>query len=243
MNPRTIAEAKKNFSTFLKQKYQNKNVTTVICPPDLYFSEIRQMYAGSKMYFGAQNCFSKDEGAYTGEVSVQMLQSMKCRFVIVGHSERRAMGETDSVIAQKVQFALKSGMHVVLCVGELERKEDGSHLKFIEDQLRDSLVGVSKNLVKNLIVAYEPVWAIGAGAVAMDSHSIHQMSLFIRKNLLGMFGKKVASEISVIYGGSSNAENAASIVIEGEVDGLLPGRASLNPIEFAKMIDAVSKAI
>lgn len=242
LNPQTIQQAHKLFTTFLKQKHQTKNVTTVVCPPSLFINDIRKMYAGSKIFFGAQNCSSESEGAHTGEISPEQIASIRCRFVIIGHSERRALGETNEQTAKKVAHALKTGLHVVLCIGEQEQKTDGSHLHDIEKQLTESLAGVSKTAVKNLIVAYEPVWAIGKGKKAMDAHAIHQMTLFIRKILLQLYGKKASHEISIIYGGSSNSTNAAEIVTEGGVDGLLPGRASLDPVEFSNMIDAISKA-
>lgn len=241
MYPNSIAEAKKIFMNFKSKRHQNTRITTVICPPFVYLNDLKHLYTGAKIFFGAQDVHWAKEGAYTGEISSEMIKSLRCRFVIVGHSERRAIGETDEMVAKKVKHALKEGLHVILCVGEDERDDSGAFVRFIEEQLHGSLAGIMKNEVKKLVIAYEPVWAIGKGNTAMDPHSIEQMKLIIRKNMIKKFGHDVGESIPILYGGSADSTNAAEIVHEGHVDGLLVGRHSLNPDEFSKIIDEVSK--
>jgi triosephosphate isomerase len=240
MNPRSRDEAKKLFQTITRKKITAKNVTVVVCPPFLYISELAKGYKGTKIFFGAQDVSFEKEGAFTGEVSVAQLQDSKVRFSIIGHSERRAMGETNELVSKKVKFALASGMHAVLCVGETTRDEEGTHLKFIEEQLKESLAGISKKMISRLVVAYEPVWAIGKGHSAMMPEDISRMTLFIRKILVDIYGRNVAQEMSVIYGGSADADNAQDIVANGHVDGLLVGRQSLNADAFVGTINSIS---
>lgn len=241
MYPGSIAEAKKIFNTFKKQKHQNTGVTTVICPPFVYLNELKRMYTGEKIFFGAQDCFIKSEGAYTGEISAEMITNLRCRFVILGHSERRAIGESSKLIAKKVKHALKAGLHVVLCVGEVVRDEHGEYLRFVEGQLKESLEGIPRDLTKRLVIAYEPIWAIGKGHKAMEAREVEQMTLFLRKLLIKKYGRKVGENIPVLYGGSADSDNAHVIVDQSGVDGLLVGRKSLDPYEFSKIIDTVSR--
>lgn len=241
MNPRSLTEAKKSFVTFKRLRHSTVGVTTVICPPFVFLSELRKSYSGSAIFFGAQDVAWQKEGAFTGEVSTAMLQSIGCHFVIVGHSERRAMGESNELVSSKVKAALKSEMHTIVCVGESERDMQGKYLHFIENQIHESLAGVSRQLAEKLIVAYEPLWAIGNGNSAMSPNEVHQMSLFIHKILVKLYGRKSAEKISILYGGSVDDENAKSIVYDGNVDGLLVGRQSLNPYEFSKIINVISK--
>jgi triosephosphate isomerase (TIM) len=172
-----------------------------------------------------------------------MIKDMGARFVIVGHSERRMLGEANSVIANKVKNSLEFGFHTILCIGEKQRDFDGSYLNEIKNQITQSLVEIPKNAFNKLIIAYEPVWAIGAGQKAIDAKEMHFVSLFIKKQLIKLFGKKIANEISIIYGGSVDAENAGVFIKESDIEGLLVGRASLNPYEFAKIITNVSKSL
>jgi len=240
MNPQSIAEAKKTFVQFKSEKHNTKNITTVICPPFVYLNELKRMYMGSKIFFGAQDVFWKSEGSFTGEISVGMVTNLGARFVILGHSERRALGENNQMVSQKAKIALKEDLHTVICVGEPDRDDHGRYISFIEEQIHESLKGISKNSVKKLVIAYEPIWAIGKGKHPMNPHELHQMSLFIRKTLINIYGKKIGVEIPILYGGSVDSKNACELVYEGEVQGLLVGRASLNPHEFSKIINAVA---
>lgn len=244
MHPETLKEAKAKFTKIKNRKHSSSKTTTVVCVPHVYLSELAALNKGTKIALGAQDCFWEKVGSKTGEVSPDMLKSIGVKYVILGHSSRRALGESDEKIAKKVAYALKVGLKVVLCLGETQRKRDGSHLKDIENQLKGSLEGVSRAASKNLIVAYEPVWAISQGkknTKSMTPHDVHQSIMFVRTLLMKKFGKKVGSEVPVLYGGSSNSGNARALVYEGETDGLLPGTASRDPENFTGMIEEVAK--
>lgn len=241
MFPTTLLEAKKLFTTFKKQRRNDTGVTTVLCPPMPFIEPLKKSYTGTKLFFGAQDVFWQPEGAYTGEVSAQMLTSVGARFVIVGHSERRALGENDEMVTQKVGAALNAGLHTILCIGETTRDSQGHYLRVLREQITGSLRAVTKVQLKKLIIAYEPVWAIGEGNQAMTTHDLHQMLLFIKKQLIELYGKNVADGVPVLYGGSVDETNAHSIVYDSGVDGLLVGRKSLNPYAFSSIISEVSR--
>jgi triosephosphate isomerase len=241
MNPKTLIEAKRIFTTFKKTKRDDKSVTVVFCPPFPFINELYKSYTGNKIFFGAQDAYWKEEGSFTGEVSYKMLQSVGARFVIIGHSERRSMGENDTLVAQKLSTALMSGMHAVLCVGEPTRDINGKYLQILKEQVLSALGDLDIKLMKNLIIAYEPVWAIGEGKSAIDTHDLSQTILFIKKQIIEKHGRKVGDSISVIYGGSVDSENAFGLMKDGGVDGFLVGRNSLNAFEFAQIITETSR--
>lgn len=241
MNPQTLVEAKRIFTTFKKTKRDDKGVTVVFCPPFPFINDLYKSYTGSKIFFGAQDAYWKEEGSFTGEVSYKMLQSVGARFLIVGHSERRAMGESDSQIAQKISTSLQSGMHTILCVGEPTRDINGKYLQILKDQIISAVGDLDVKLLKNLIIAYEPVWAIGEGNSAIDTHDLSQTILFIKKQIIEKHGAKVADNISIIYGGSVDSENAFGLMKDGGVDGFLVGRNSLNAYEFANIITQTAR--
>lgn len=245
MNPDNLKDAIKNFKDFKKEfnKTKVKNVTTVFCSPIQYIKELKKNYTGQKIFFGAQDLFYEKQGAYTGEISADMIKDAGARFVIVGHSERRKLGETDEVISKKVLTALESGFHTILCVGEKERDFEGKYLKELSQQIKNSLEGVSDSMTKKMIIAYEPVWAIGEGNKSMNADEMHFMSLFIKKQLIKIFNRKIADQISILYGGSVNSENSGEFTSTDGCDGLLVGRASLNPFEFAKIVSSGSKSL
>lgn len=209
---------------------------TVVCPP---FTYIGLLKSSSKVLLGAQDVFYEEKGSFTGNVSVPMLISVGVRYVIVGHSERRKAGETDEVVSQKTAAVLKSeALKAVVCVGEAVRDSQGDYLGFLREQIRVSLGKVQKKQLEDLIVAYEPVWAIGAPE-PMGSRDVHETTIFIKKTLSDMFGQEEALKIPILYGGAVFANNAKQIVVEGEVDGLLVGRESINPPGFAELLKAV----
>jgi triosephosphate isomerase len=240
MNPETRREAKQLFRHITAKRPQMSGVAPVICPPFPYIHELAGNYSGSKFFFGAQDIFVEATGSFTGEVSPTQLRDAGARFVIVGHSERRALGESFSDVAAKTRAALAHNFHTIVCIGESTRDLDGLYLKFLKEELHASLEGVKKSQTKNLIIAYEPLWAIGDGGHAATPDDMHQMTIFIRRELQALFGKAPATRISILYGGSVDADNAVSFVTEGEADGLLIGRASLNPAEFTKILSSVS---
>jgi triosephosphate isomerase (TIM) len=241
MNPATLVEAKRMFATFKKQRRIDTGVTTVICPPTPFIESLKKSYTGNKVFFGAQDVSFQPAGSHTGEVSTGMIQSVGARFVIVGHSERRARGESDEIVTEKARAALTAGLHTILCIGETTRDSQGNYLRILKEQINNSLQSITKPMLKNLILAYEPVWAIGEGQQAMTTHDLHQMLLFIKKHLIEHYGRVAGEAISVIYGGSVDDTNAHAIVYDSGVDGLLVGRSSLNPHIFSKIISEVAR--
>jgi triosephosphate isomerase len=237
MAPVVMKEAKSVFGAIKKTASGLRNVQTVICPPFIYINELKKMTGGHRCVVGAQNSFWSEEQASTGEVSPEMLKSVGAQYVILGHSERRAFGETDEVVNRKVGACIKSGLTVVLCVGESERDEHGEYTKFIKNELTASLAGVKKKDLKNIIVAYEPIWAIGKNAKrAASPEDAMEVSILIKKILSDTFGKDVAMKTPILYGGSANPNNAESFLTDGGADGLLVGRASLDAKKFSEML-------
>jgi len=242
MNPRSVEDVKKYFAVFNRKKRNDTGITTVFCPPNLFVdSVVKYTKNNRKVCVGLQNIFWEEEGSHTGETGILMAKNSGAKFLIVGHSERRANGETNQEVAQKVKAGLSNGFHVVLCVGESKRDNSGAYLRFIEKQLFESLDGVKKTDVKKLVIAYEPVWAIGVGKKPPATHDIAQTCMYIKKLVYKLYGKKIAEATSILYGGSTDAENVKNIIYEGSVDGVLVGRSSLNPHEFSEMITAVAK--
>lgn len=240
MNPASKEEAKRILREVKKIAIKNPEVKMVVFPPAIYAS-LAVPNALNKKYFesGLQNVFSEEAGSFTGEISAQMIKDSGITYVLIGHSERRKMGENDEFIAKKVNLALKVGLKVVLCIGEKERDSQGEYMSFLKNQIRMSLDKVQKRSVKNLTIAYEPVWAIG-GTQAMDYTEIHETSLFIKKTLADLFGQEEALKVPILYGGSVNFRNAREIVEDGKVDGLLIGRESVNPAGFSEIVKEIS---
>ena len=211
------------------------DVNVVLCPPALYLESLSGTLEGVAL--GAQNCADRIEGAFTGEVSAQMLRDLGCGYVIIGHSERRALyGETDAQVAVKAQLAIAQGLHAVVCVGEtLEHRDADQQDKVITEQLLGSLVEVP---CENLVVAYEPVWAIGTGRTATPAQAA-AMHGVIRGCLQGHFGEAGAN-VPVIYGGSVKPENAGALFECDNIDGALVGGASLDANSFWQIASAAS---
>lgn len=241
MNPLTIGEAKKIFASFKEAVSKVRGVDIVVCPPAIFLSEIRKLYVGKKITFGAQNVFMGATGSHTGEMSAPMLLSAGARTVIVGHSERRAMGEDNDLIRKKVAAAVMAGMRVVVCVGETARDDSGEYLTAVRTQLNTAIADLTRSQLSQVVVAYEPVWAIGKSASdALSPSHIHEMSIFIRKIILERFDTETMQKVPVVYGGSVEPSNAGSIIADGHVDGFLVGHASLSPTDFATIISAAS---
>ena len=207
----------------------------VLCPPYVWLTDFSHKIKQVK--WGAQDVFWESSGAYTGEISAGMLKSSGVTHIIVGHSERRgSLGETDDMINKKIRAALRAGLKTVLCVGERSRSEPDFY-NFIKDELFADLAGVSGRLAKNLLIAYEPLWAIGTGDTP-EPDDIFEMATYIRRNIFDILGKKAAYEIPVLYGGSVDAKNAAGFLRAKGVNGLLVGGASLVPNEFVGIVRA-----
>jgi triosephosphate isomerase len=240
MNPVNLKEANKIFSTLKKDNFKKGSHKIIICPPSIYLSDLSSKYKGNKFIFGAQNVSWAQNHESTGEISPEMLKNLSVEYVIIGHSERRKIGETNQIIAKKINNAVENGLKVVLCVGEEVRDIGGEYLHFIQRQLIESLEGFNKKFVNNLFVAYEPVWTIGQGNEAINSHELHQINLFIKKILVNIFDRKIGLAMPILYGGSVDDENAKELIESGEVSGLLIGRASLNPYVFLKILKNIT---
>lgn len=249
MNPATLKEAEQlsaSISGGIKKIKPKKNINVVICPPYLYLKSVSHK-STQALQLGAQDCFWGKQGAYTGAVSAPMLKDIGCRYVILGHSERREyFGEDDALINKKVRAALLSGLRPVLAIGEKTRNTfdgRGRHTNeldtIIEEQLRGALKGISSAQAANLIIIYEPVWAISKGNPhhqTATSDDVLTAILFIRKVLANLYSKTLAKRIPVLYGGSTTSRNLRSFLDDGGADGALVGGASLKADEFIKMI-------
>jgi triosephosphate isomerase len=241
MNPKTGKEADALFTKIkISARRHAKKAQVVVCPPALFIERLAKKEGN--VLIGAQDSFFKKEGAFTGSVSPAMIKSAGASYVILGHSERRAQGDTDEIINKKVLLALEYRLAVILCVGETVRDEEGNYLTLIADQLLTALQGVSPALFKNIIVAYEPVWAIGEKATGADTPAgFLEIALYIKKTLAELVGKDKALSVPVLYGGSVSADNAKEFLHEGKADGLLVGRASLNPKIFSDIISYTTR--
>lgn len=238
MNPETLKAAKILHDNIKKRLVKVKKTVPVVCPPSLFVSALRGKTPSRKMAYGVQDVSSEKSGAHTGELSAAMLKSVGVSYCIVGHSERRAMGETDALVSKKAALLLEEGVIPVICIGELSVDVRGDYLIYIKNQLTKSLAGVSAANIGKVIIAYEPVFAVG-GSEPVTSHTIHQRNIFIRKVLADLYGKNKAFEVSILYGGSANALNAEELVRGGDVDGLLVGRASLASEDFVGILRAL----
>ncbi|MGY1616873.1 triose-phosphate isomerase [Geodermatophilus sp. SYSU D00691] len=210
----------------------------VVLPPFTALRSVQTLVAGDKLPvgYGAQDLSVHDSGAYTGEVSGAMLAALACRYVVVGHSERRALhGEDDALVGRKVQAALKHGLTPILCVGEgLEVRREGGHVVHCTGQLDAALAGLSVEQVREVVIAYEPVWAIGTGEVATPEDA-QEVCGALRARLAERFGPETAEVVRILYGGSVKAGNTAGILAGPDVDGALVGGASLDADEFASI--------
>ena len=234
MNPQTPEKAVDLYKKIVLGTRKVRKSKIVIAPPFVFLSLLRKI-GGFEL--GAQDVFWEQDGAYTGEVSARMLKSSGASYVIVGHSERReVLGESDEFINKKVKAALKSGLKTVLCVGERDRN-DSNFQNFIKNQLEADLDGISKNHARNLIIAYEPVWAIGSGR-ADSADDVFEMATYIRRSVFDILGKKAAYETPVLYGGSVSAKNAGRFLNVKGTNGLLVGGASVQAREFIGIVSA-----
>ena len=214
-------------------------VTVAVCPPFPYLSRVAGVVAGSKVALGGQNCYVEKEGAFTGEVSPAMLVDVGCKYVILGHSERRhKLGESDAIIKQKVKAALAAGLDVILCVGEtLEEHESGHKEAVLDRHVTQGLAGVSEADLAKVVIAYEPVWAIGTGKNATPEQA-QAAHVFIRKRIGQLYSEKTAQAVLIQYGGSVKPDNAAALLGQPDVAGALVGGASLKADQFL----AIAKA-
>jgi len=240
MNPKSLKEAGGIFKDTFTVAKGVKNTKIVVCPPFPYLF-LSKNFKNKNVFLGAQNVAKDGEGSYTGEVSSKTLKDMGVSYVIVGHSERRLLGENDSVINKKIFNLLKNKITPILCVGENKRDHDGFYLSFVKEQLKSCLNGIPKSQIKNIIIAYEPVWAIGKGAVReATKEEFLEMKIFIKKVISDIYDPNVAHSVPILYGGSVNPLNAELFIKGGEADGLLVGRDSLNSKKFGSILNVAN---
>ena len=216
-------------------------VDLAVCPPSVYLDGVGRAIAGSKVALGAQNMYHKPKGAYTGEVSAAMLRDLGCRYVILGHSERRhVLGETDEDVNNKVLAALEAGLVPIVCVGELLcEREAGQTLEVIRRQFDGSLAGLSLEQIARIVIAYEPVWAIGTGKVASPKQA-EEVHLDLRKIMEDRYNKDVAATVRIQYGGSVKPANARELLSQPNIDGALVGGASLEVDQFMGIVAGIT---
>ena len=220
-------------------KADKPNCDVVICTPFIHLASVAGIIDQGVIGLGAENCADKASGAYTGEVSAEMVKSTGAGYVILGHSERRAYyGETAEILKEKINLALANGLKVIFCIGEvLEERESGKQNEVVEAQLAGSLFDLTAEQFANIILAYEPVWAIGTGKTA-TAEQAEEMHAFIRGVIAGKFGAEAAENVSILYGGSCKPSNAKEIFSKENVDGGLIGGAALKAADFKGIIDA-----
>jgi triosephosphate isomerase (TIM) len=233
-HPASLSEARRLLSGLSRQTKVFKKITTFVAPPTTYL-ELAATKVRSYAGLAVQDIFFTSEGTYTGAISPDILKSFGVKLAIVGHSERRKLGENNELVAAKIKTALRAGITPLLCVGEPERDPEGSYFEFISDELRSSLDGVKREEAGKLIVAYEPIWAIGKKARdAMAPEDLAQMTIFIKKVLTQIFNRKIADRIPILYGGSVEPANASALIETG-VNGFLVGHASLDDKSFTEI--------
>jgi triosephosphate isomerase len=235
----TVGEAIELVNEMRSRLDEIDNVDKVICPPFISLATVKELIKGSSIKLGAQNIYFEEKGAYTGEISPLMLTEL-CEFVIIGHSERRQyFNETDEIINKKGQSALKVGLKPILCIGErLEQNEAGLTAEVVTKQLRSALVGIDD--LSKMIIAYEPIWAIGTGRAATGKQANNTIG-FIRQTISQLYDQGIAQNVRILYGGSVTAANASDFVQQYEIDGALVGGASLKANEFLSIVRLTSE--
>ena len=238
---KTPAEAKELIAA-IAPLVKDADCDVVACTPFVDLASAQEAAAGTNIQIGAENCHWEVSGAYTGEISAQMLSSMGVNIVIIGHSERRQyFGETDVTVNKKVHAALEAGLHPIICVGEsLEQREMGVTMELIALQVKSALAGVAAEKVRRCVIAYEPIWAIGTGRTATAEQAA-EVCTAIRAIIRNLYGARVARSVTIQYGGSMNPKNAAELLAQPDVDGGLIGGASLKPDQFVDIINAANQ--
>ena len=234
----TVGEAVELVRTMRDELDKISNVDKIICPPFVSLAPVKELIKGSSIKLGAQNLFFAEKGAYTGEISPLMIADL-CELVIIGHSERRQFfNETGEIVNKKITAALKVGLKPILCIGErLEENEAGKTEEVVTEQLKSSLAGI--DYLNGLIIAYEPIWAIGTGRAATGGQANETISL-IRHQISKLYSNEIALEMRILYGGSVNAANATEFMQQSDIDGALVGGASLKATEFLSIVTQTS---
>ncbi|MCC6147294.1 MAG: triose-phosphate isomerase [Anaerolineaceae bacterium] len=238
---KTAAEAVSLVDALFPQLNTLHTIERVLCPPATALAQVHQVLKGSAIGLGAQNMYSEEAGAYTGEISPLMVKEF-CRYVILGHSERRTLfGETDESVNRKTNAALAHDLIPIVCIGEtLSENEAGQTANVIIRQVADGLKGIDARLASKIVIAYEPIWAIGTGKAATGQDANQVVARYIRPTLAGIFGSGAAQDIRVLYGGSVKADNATEFFNQPEIDGALVGGASLKAADFIGIAQAAA---
>jgi triosephosphate isomerase len=237
---KNASETKALIQEIIAKKEANTKAEIVVAPTFINLSLAVETAKGSGITVAAQNMHQKENGAYTGEISADMITSIGIQTVILGHSERRAyFGETDSLLAEKVNTALKHNLRIIFCFGEeLKERKENTHFAFVESQLKNALFHLTAEDWKNIVLAYEPVWAIGTGETASPDQA-QEMHAFIRQIIATKYGNDLAEEVTILYGGSVKPDNAKEIFGKKDVDGGLIGGASLNTADFLAIVNGI----
>ncbi len=236
---KTAPEALELVSGLMPLISGRSNVEVVVAPVFTVIDRVRAAIAGSGIFLAAQDCFWEEEGAFTGEVSPKMLADVGCSHVIVGHSERRQFfAESDAAVNKKIRAAVGAGLTVIFCIGEtLEERESGNTFNVLSGQVSGGLEGMVPADMEKVIVAYEPVWAIGTGRTASETQA-QEAHAFIRSQVSKLFNAEVAQSVRILYGGSVKPENIGGLIAQPDIDGALVGGASLKPDSFAALVNA-----
>lgn len=237
MNPSSFREAKVLFDATRKTAENVRRSSVIVAPPAIFVRELRARYRGSRVAFAVQHAHFESAEAHTGEISIAQVKDARAKYLLVGHAERRAAGETDDDARKKVAAALSLKLFPILCVGERTRGDDGEHFELVREQLRRALQDVPAAKLANVIITYEPLWTVGKDTT-MEPRAMHEMSIFIRKCVVETHGE-AAHRLTTLYGGSVDEKNVVAMLEGGDVRGFLVGRASVNAQEFAKLLEAI----
>jgi triosephosphate isomerase len=229
-----------DLAKIINRQVEDNGVVVVLCTPFIHLTEVRNVITKDSLFLGAQNCASEKSGAFTGEVSVDMIRSTGADYVIIGHSERRSYyNEDDAVLNKKTKLALEAGLIPIFCCGEvLAQRQAGDHMKVVRSQIEKGLFDLSPADFGKVVIAYEPVWAIGTGVTA-TSDQAQEMHKAIRELLAEKYGNQVAADTSILYGGSCKPSNAKELFSNPDVDGGLIGGAALNAADFIGIVTAL----
>ncbi|OGG50240.1 hypothetical protein A2763_04660 [Candidatus Kaiserbacteria bacterium RIFCSPHIGHO2_01_FULL_54_36] len=241
MNPSSFREAKVLLEATRKAAESARHASVIVAPPAIFLRDLKKGYKGKKISFALQSAHFEAGGAYTGEISLAQGKDAGATYAIIGHAERRAAGESNEDTRKKVAAALAENITPILCVGETKRSNSGEYFGFIKEQLHAGLADLSGTALGRIIISYEPIWAIG-GEKTMSPRDMHEMAIFIRKSAIEMHGDK-GMGIKIIYGGAATESNAAQMLREGDVNGLLVGHVSVNAERFASLLQAIEGAV
>jgi triosephosphate isomerase len=241
---KTLKDGQELAVSLRRELYQIENVDIVVCPPFTLLAWLADALETSNIALGAQNCYWLDEGAFTGEVSPKMIKDAGCQYVIIGHSERRQFfGETNETVNKKIKAALTHGLTPIMCVGEmLAEREKGETFKVLDDHVQNGLKDISPEDILKIVIAYEPVWAIGTGKTATPVQA-QEAQKYIRDLLIKLYNKDVAESVRIQYGGSVKPENILELMKQPDVDGTLVGGASLTVASFTEIVRKASEVV